>query len=67
MRSLLKVSLLSFFVIITGCSTTKVESKQGEFFTLNQRNVLYRDLTRPVGINNEPTVYVYKTFPEELK
>lgn len=66
MKRLLTIGLLSFIVVATGCSTTKVETKQGEFFTLNQRNVLQRDLTRPVGINNEPTAYVYKTFPTEL-
>lgn len=67
MRVYLVIGLVCFLASITGCSSTKVEVKEGEFFTLNQRNVILRDLTRPVSINNEPTMYIYKTFPEELK
>ncbi|HBN8007351.1 hypothetical protein V4W63_09730 [Pseudomonas aeruginosa] len=51
---------------LAGCSSTKIEGT-GEFFQLQQRNVISRDLTRPVGVDNEPVTYRYSAFPQALK
>jgi len=53
------------FALATGCSTTNVTA-QGEFFTLSERHVITRDLTRPVGVDNEPQAYKFHAFPQTI-
>lgn len=57
--------VLALAVAAGGCSTVEV-SGTGDFYTLSDRNVIERDLTRPVGINNEPEYPKYHTFPAPL-
>lgn len=52
--------------LLTGCGTTKVNGT-GEFFSLTSRNVVYRDLTRPVSVDNEPENTNYVVFPAPTK
>lgn len=57
---------LAVLATLGGCSTTKV-STNGDFFNLTSRNVVYRDLTRPVGFDNEPEQVDYVVFPAVAK
>jgi hypothetical protein len=64
----LKKIILGLAVIATlsGCNTTQVVGT-GDFFNLTSRNVVYRDLTRPVGIDNEPEQANYVVLPAVTK
>lgn len=44
--------VLSLF-LLAGC-TQKFQGGSGQLFQLSQRNVVYRDLTVPVSLGNEP-------------
>jgi hypothetical protein len=63
-----KKALIIFAVlsVLTGCSSTKVVGT-GDFFNLTSRNVVYRDLTRPVGFDNEPEQANYVVLPAVTK
>ncbi|WP_345831109.1 hypothetical protein AAGR08_23735 (plasmid) [Pantoea sp. BRR-3P] len=39
--------------LLSGCSTT-MKGGSGQLFQLSDRHVIYRDLTVPVGLGNEP-------------
>lgn len=52
-------------LVLAGCSTPNYQG-QGEFFTLNHRNVVYRDLTVPVQVGNEDEKVNYSTLPAAL-
>jgi len=60
------ILILCVLASLTGCSTSGV-SGTGEFFTLTGRNVIYRDLTRPVAVDNEPEQTSYVVFPPNTK
>ncbi|NWL45462.1 hypothetical protein DM819_06135 [Pseudomonas hunanensis] len=60
------ILILCVLASLTGCNTTNV-SGTGEFFTLTGRNVVYRDLTRPVAVDNEPEQTNYVVFPSATK
>lgn len=60
------LAAIGFALCLVGCSSTKVEAT-GEFFKLTNRNVITRDLTRPVGVDNEPTKYEYRQFPQSIR
>lgn len=59
-KKIVAMSLLA--VALTGCNSTKVTGT-GDFFALTQRNVAYRDLTRPVSYDNEPEATNYVVLP----
>ncbi len=42
-------------------------SGSGEFFSLSSRNVVYRDLTRPIAVDNEPEQKNYAVLPAPTK
>ena len=65
MKSL--IMLFSVVVVVSGCSTTANVSGTGEFFTLSSRNVVYRDLTRPIAVDNEPEQKNYAVLPAPAK
>jgi hypothetical protein len=52
--------------LLSGCNTTQVAGT-GDFFALTSRNVAYRDLTRPVGFDNEPEKANYVVLPAATK
>ncbi|WP_263147651.1 hypothetical protein [Pseudomonas sp. RIT-PI-AD] len=54
--------MLTVLSVLTGCSSTNVVG-DGDFFSLSSRNVVYRDLTRPVGFDNEPEQANYVVLP----
>lgn len=56
------LSLLALTLALSGCQSTNVVGT-GDFFTLSSRNVVYRDLTRPVGVDNEPETVRYAVLP----
>jgi hypothetical protein len=60
------ILLFAAVVIVSGCSTTHVTGS-GEFFSLSSRNVVYRDLTRPVSADNEPEQKNYAVLPAPTK
>lgn len=64
-KSLLLVLVLA--VLSAGCSTQQVTATgTGNFYTLSDRNVIERDLTRPVSVDNEPEYPSYDSFPAPL-
>lgn len=60
------ILLFATVVFVSGCSTTNV-SGSGEFFSLSSRNVVYRDLTRPIAVDNEPEQKNYAVLPAPTK
>jgi starvation-inducible outer membrane lipoprotein len=53
--------------ILAGCATgPKNVQGTGAFYTLSDRNVIERDLTRPIGPNNQPFYPDYQDFPGAL-
>ncbi len=52
-------------LFLAGCSSPNYQG-HGEFFTLNHRNVVYRDLTVPVQLGNEDEKVTYTTLPAAL-
>ena len=58
--------LITAIAVLTGCSSTSVVGT-GDFFNLNSRNVVYRDLTRPVSVDNEPEQTNYVVLPAATK
>ena len=60
------ILLCAAVAIVSGCSTTHVTGS-GEFFSLSSRNVVYRDLTRPVSADNEPEQKNYAVLPAPTK
>ncbi|MHB2250857.1 hypothetical protein H0H12_29815 (plasmid) [Pseudomonas putida] len=60
------ILILCVLASLTGCSTASV-SGGGEFFALTGRNVVYRDLTRPVAVDNEPEQTNYVVLPFAAK
>ncbi|CAM5364332.1 hypothetical protein SSTU70S_05652 [Stutzerimonas stutzeri] len=62
-KTLIGLALIS---VLTGCNSTKVVGT-GDFFNLTSRNVVYRDLTRPVGFDNEPEQVNYVVLPAVTK
>ncbi|HCQ8318515.1 TPA: hypothetical protein OMD88_004820 [Klebsiella pneumoniae] len=51
-----KLTLIVFpLLLLAGCTTQKFQGGSGQLFQLSQRNVVYRDLTVPVSLGNEPT------------
>jgi uncharacterized lipoprotein YmbA len=63
MKTLLMITAIA---VLTGCSSTNVVGT-GDFFNLTSRNVVYRDLTRPVGVDNEPEQTNYVVLPAATK
>ena len=57
---------LAVIATLSGCNPTQVVGT-GDFFNLTSRNVVYRDLTRPVGIDNEPEQANYVVLPAVTK
>jgi len=51
-----KLTIILGILIITGCTRHQSYSGNGEYTELTTRNVIYRDLTRPVSIDNNSTV-----------
>lgn len=39
--------------LLSGC-TTSMKGGSGQLFQLSDRHVIYRDLTAPIGLGNEP-------------
>ena len=60
------ILLFATVVVVSGCSTTHV-SGTGEFFSLSSRNVVYRDLTRPIAVDNETKQKNYAVLPAPTK
>lgn len=60
------ILLFAVVAVVSGCNTTQV-SGSGEFFSLSSRNVVYRDLTRPVSADNEPEQKNYAVLPAPSK
>lgn len=60
------VFAFSIVGVLSGCGTTQV-SGTGDFFALTSRNVVYRDLTRPVSVDNEPEVTNYVVLSNSTK
>ncbi|WP_236467618.1 hypothetical protein [Pseudomonas syringae] len=58
--------LIAFVAVLSGCNTTQVTGT-GEFFSLSSRNVVYRDLTRPVSADNEPEQKNHAVLPAPTK
>lgn len=58
--------LVACVAVLSGCNTTHVTGT-GEFFSLSSRNVVYRDLTRPVSADNEPEQKNYAVLPAPTK
>ena len=61
------ILLFATVVVVSGCSNTTHVSGTGEFFSLSSRNVVYRDLTRPVAVDNEPEQKNYAVLPAPTK
>lgn len=61
------VAVLVAVGMLSGCATgPKPVQGTGDFFTLSERNVIERDLTRPIGPDNEPFYPRYQDFPAAL-
>ena len=58
--ALIVLSLL----LLAGCTTQKFQGGSGQLFQLSQRNVVYRDLTVPVSLGNEPIRQKNVTAPD---
>ncbi|KPX80404.1 MULTISPECIES: hypothetical protein [Pseudomonas syringae group] len=58
--------MIGISAVLTGCNTTHVTGT-GEFFSLSSRNVVYRDLTRPVSVDNEPEKANYVVVPAKAQ
>ncbi|NQD64130.1 membrane lipoprotein lipid attachment site-containing protein [Enterobacter sp. CM29] len=41
-------------LLLSACTTTTMHGGSGQLFQLSDRHVVYRDLTVPVGLGNEP-------------
>lgn len=53
-------------LVLAGCAQPTVRTRPGAFFTLTSRNVAYRDLTQPFGVDNDSTDRTYGSFPAAL-
>lgn len=58
--------VIGIVAMLSGCNTAQVAGT-GEFFALSSRNVVYRDLTRPVSVDNEPEQTNYVVLPAATK
>lgn len=47
------ILILTTIALLSGCSTT-MKGGSGQLFELSERHVIYRDLTVPEGLGNEP-------------
>lgn len=57
------VIIFGVSVLISGCAKkTTSSSGNGEYTQLTQRNVIYRDLTRPISLDNDSVVDKSSTF-----
>lgn len=61
------ILLFATVVVVSGCSNVAHVTGSGEFFSLSSRNVVYRDLTRPVSVDNEPEQKNYAVLPAPTK
>lgn len=53
--------------MLVGCATGPQNVQgTGDFYTLSDRNVIERDLTRPIGQDNQPFYPEYQDFPGAL-
>jgi len=48
------IFIFAALVLLSGC-TTSMKGGSGQLFELSDRHVVYRDLTVPEGLGNEPT------------
>ena len=48
------IFIFTALVLLSGC-TTSMKGGSGQLFELSERHVIYRDLTAPEGLGNEPT------------
>lgn len=60
----LKAFLVAFiaFLILPGCTTT-MKGGSGQLFRLSEHHVVYRDLTVPVSLGNEPEARTSQDYP----
>lgn len=63
MKKIIIIMAIAFAV--TGCSKNEYQGN-GEYFQLNERHVIYRDLTRPFGVNNPGEVETNVSTPGAL-
>ncbi len=64
---MMRIALLfAALTAVVGCSTTQIEAR-GQMFQLQERQVITRDLTRPVGLDNEPKPYHFDAFPQTIR
>ena len=61
----LKAFLVAFIalLVLPGCTTTTMKGGSGQLFKLSEHQVVYRDLTVPVGLGNEPEKRTSQDYP----
>lgn len=47
------ICVVAVVLLLSGCTTT-MHGGSGQLFQLSDRHVIYRDLTVPIGLGNEP-------------